>query len=1068
MDNSINQITYLNDRIKTSYPKPSIGENLNIGLKDGLDSVPDNRLQFESFSNDTEDMAYTTLNDGSKIAKFENYLTGTNNEERLAQGQSTGEKWSNGAQKFLYKTGVAALGGTVGVVNDLIVGVTEGSLSAAYDSKFSNWLDDLNTKLDYKLPNYYTEQEKDMGFLEGATTANFWANDFLGGLSFTAGAIVSEGIWAYATGGTSLLAKGTTGALSRLGGKALTRAELKLASIEGKAIATGPIRNTANALKAEAKTAELLFEGAAIEGQAIRGNRAVGALKALNTVRFATTSAGFESSMEARHYMHNTEDNWLRQFETENGRTPNTQEYSEFKDRLTDSGNAVFAVNMVLVGSSNVATFGKLVMGKSIKPEISNSWFSRNMLGVGFTEGATKGSLKAVEATTKQKVFSKVFEAGKLAFTEGVYEEGGQAVASKTAENHMLNGYDSKGLETSYGMQEAFYDSMSSTYGTKEGFKEVGLGMLIGVFGGGVSGAMSGGGLFNQSGNERANIKSGVDLVNKFHAGNLADSYKANAKIYQAIEKSEKLNKKGDVVGQIQADREVMLSTLEAYGALGGIDFAIEQHEAAISTVPVAELAKELGITEEEAVAWKEGKISDYKTLAKDYELYSNYSESLLGDVEIAGMSAEDRSTLGKAITFNLVMGKTALKDAQNITDTIKRFVAADLIGADAVTQAIDTNAVLEQVEKEKTATFSILKKKGILLESRQKALLQKIVDIQALPNRGDNIDRTNSLTKASKELLEVEREMAEVAIQKQVAVDTINISNTTGTPLTVQSLDDQAENTLKLQASLKSLENKDPQKHAIVQKLIKEQLKAIRNAKGFDATTKQILNPETRFTLLNGWLASLIKKRGGKATEAEFFVEALQNYAASKEGMQIVIEEKEDFAMFSQFKRGEEVPEEYLLKLNDILKSGKELTENQQEILEANNEKIKEIAVDKLELPSIEEQIKALEKERDERLEKVASITTTTTIEEDPEITQQKRESIEEQKEKAKATYGEDSNLAVEELNTDLELVGNESETEDIIIASGKTDSESTKLNKMHEKIRENLDRINELKTCR
>lgn len=973
MDNTINDITYLNERVKNSYPKPSSAGVDQFGpsssLSDGLDPVRNNKQQFETFSNDTEDMAYTTLNDGSKIAKFENYLTGTNNEERLAQGQSTGEKWVNGAEKFFAKTAVAVLGGTVGVVNDLIVGVKEGSLSAAYNSDLSKWMDDLNTKLDYKLPNYYTEQEKEAGFVGSLGSANFWANDFLGGLSFTAGAIVSEGIWAAATGGTSLLAKGAMGGLSRLGAKALTKAELKVAGMAGKKIATEPFRITAKALSAEAKVANIVAEGGALNSAAISGNRAVGAVKALNTLRFTTTSAGFESAMEARHYMSGAESAWLSKFESENGRQPNLTEYTEFKDRLTDSGNAVFAANMVLVGSSNMVTFGKLAMGRSISAEVPNSWFSKNILGVGFKEGATKGSLEAIKATGKQKVVSRLYQAGQSAVAEGLWEEGGQAVASKTAENYMLNGYDKKGLETSYGMQNAFYDALSTTYGTKQGFKEVGLGMLIGVFGGGVSGALSGGGIFNEAGQQRKNIEASVDLVNKFHSGNLVDAYKANAKIYQAVEKSERANRKGDLVGQVQADREAMLSTLESYSNLGGVEFAIEQHNAAMEAVPNDKLAEELGITVEEAAKWKTQRISEYKELASEYELYSQYSESLLGDVAIKGMSTEDRNTLGKAITFNMVMGKTALKDSQNITDTIKRFVAAELTGADAVNQAIDTNFVLNQVSEEKTAEYTVLKKKGLLLESRQKTLLQKIVDIQALPNREDNVDRTTRLTNVSKELLQVEQEIEEVKLQKEAAAAAINVENTSNKTVTTQMLDDQAENTIKLKASLNALKNKNPHNHAIVEKLMQEQMRAIRNAKGIDATTKAILDPNTRYTLMNGWLASIIKGRGGKETDAEFFAESLTNYKASLEGMNVVQAQNEDNEMFSSFKSGEKLPIEYLTKLRDLQKSKAELTIYQQEMLDANKEVIEEVAVDSLAMPTVDEKVTALEKERDEKI---------------------------------------------------------------------------------------------------
>ena len=54
---------------------------------------------------------------------------------------------------------------------------------------------------------------------------------------------------------------------------------------------------------------------------------------------------------------------------------------AEFKDGLTSTANVVFATNLILVGSSDLATFGKLALGKSIAENTTNSWFSRNLLG---------------------------------------------------------------------------------------------------------------------------------------------------------------------------------------------------------------------------------------------------------------------------------------------------------------------------------------------------------------------------------------------------------------------------------------------------------------------------------------------------------------------------------------------------------------------------------------------------------------------------------------------------------------------------------------------------------------
>ena len=121
---------------------------------------------------------YDRLRDGSYVAKFENYLGETGNEDRLAREQSTGEKWWNGIQKFVGKTGNYAFDSVVGTAYGIFNGIAEGDFRGVWDNDLSNWMDDLNKKMDYDLPNYYTDEEKSMGFLESMTTANFCDRDW--------------------------------------------------------------------------------------------------------------------------------------------------------------------------------------------------------------------------------------------------------------------------------------------------------------------------------------------------------------------------------------------------------------------------------------------------------------------------------------------------------------------------------------------------------------------------------------------------------------------------------------------------------------------------------------------------------------------------------------------------------------------------------------------------------------------------------------------------------------------------------------------------------------------------
>ncbi len=317
------------------------------------------------------DDVYTTLSDGTLSRKYDDFLVGVDNEERLAQNQSTASKWGNGLAKFVGKTATNVIGGTVGTLVSIPQAISEGSFSALYDNDFQNSLDDLNTIMDNKLSNYYSKDEKDMNFFQKLGTANFYANDLTNGLSFLVGAAVSEGIWATATGGASLAVAA---------GKYATKIPKFMKS--ALALHKGVGRKLfAKTLTKEAKN------------EAIKASNWA---KAGNTLRFAMTSAGYESGVEARHYLNQAKSNFLQQYALDNnGAVPSASEMSTFTEDATNSANALFGFNMALVGGSNVMTLGKLfgVMPKSSKAMTTGTkgYLNKKLFGLGVKGTAEEG-----------------------------------------------------------------------------------------------------------------------------------------------------------------------------------------------------------------------------------------------------------------------------------------------------------------------------------------------------------------------------------------------------------------------------------------------------------------------------------------------------------------------------------------------------------------------------------------------------------------------------------------------------------------------------------------------------
>lgn len=898
----------------------------------------DNRVSTYNYETDLGS-AYTQLNSGTYISRFKDFLPGTDNEQRIASQQSTGDKWGNGLIKFLGKTGTAVLGGTIGIVDGAIQGISEGSLSAAYDSDFNNWLDDLNTKMDYRLPNYYTKQEKEQGFFGSMGTANFWANDVLGALSFTTGAIVSEGLWAAATGGTSLLGKGI---LSAAGRAATNRAALN--TVKGE-VKTALNQAAKKGLKDYAKT--VTNTGRVIEG--------------LNTTRFLVTSAGYEAGVEARHYIKDTREQWMQNFEQTMGRTPTAQEKAEFNDRLTDTANGVFGVNMGLVGASNFATIGRLALGRPVSSTIENNSLKRFFFGVGY-EKAADGTYKTLKATKFQKTFGRIYTAGKMGFVEGAFEEGGQGVTSSTAEEFMLNGYDEQGARTSLDISSAFMDGIKNTYGTKEGFKEVGIGIIVGLLGGGVNQATTGQGLFGEVEAERQNMETYVKIRNQFTndlaAEQLVERFKANSKIQKAVEKREQAETTSDATAITMSDQELMLASIERDHKFQGTDQGIDDFTSAMATIPNEELAKELGIALEDVDSWKQQKISEYTNMASEYSSNIEFAKALVGNLPI--MEANDpkiRTEIERAIAFNLSMGAQANELAKTYVEEIKANIGAEVLGND-ITRAMDVQEKLRKVKPKKRGRLGGLASKKKRLEEQRDRISKELVGTQyetTSPNE-DATARTNRQKELQDKLIEVEGQIEQTRQEQQLLLDTINISNVTDENITVEELDNQEQAVRKLQQTVEAIKEANPQRYDLLANLFKEYEKAINYARSYDSTTKKITDPNTAVTEISGWVSKLTSKLKKADNDSQkFFADLVSQYEANEERIKTEANniqqaqlggiEKEEW---SSFLNSGEVSPERLENIATKISNGQQLSPKEEDIRKAKSTEVEQLLKEK------------------------------------------------------------------------------------------------------------------------
>jgi len=916
----------------------------------------------KGYTNESYNEAYAPLSNGEYIGRYENFIPGTNNQERLAQQQTTAEKWTNGFGKLLGKTGVAVLGGTLGVVDSLVEGISKGSLSEAYNTDFNNYLDDLNVKLDYKLPNYYTEQENNASLFGQVATTNFWADKVFGGLSFTAGLLISEGIWTAATGGVGLLAQESQ--LAKLakwtvkgaGGEAKTLEALNAAKTLSKGSSTALLEAETTALGRKVSDQVLGKIGEINKTTSINAYKI---RKIADVALVATRSAGYEAGMEARQYMNSTEHDWLENYQKVNGVDPTPEEYSAFKDQLTTTGNYVFGANMIIVGTSNLAQFGNALIGKTVNPNVGNNFLKRSLLGIGFDKTITEeGKIlyKALEATKGQRIAGKVWGVLGAAIPEA-QEEMGQRVVSQTAERYMLNAFDPEKTKTTYGVADAFTEALQDTYGTKEGLSEGLIGAIVGVLGAGVHSRFK----FGNVTAEREETQRTVDYANTFTADNHINNVIANNKIQASQESKQEAIQRGDLTGELLADAESAIAHIERNQAISSVQEGFFDFQRQINAVKNDELAKELGLgtgqeAEEQAQVFKEQKIAEYKEISDKHQKNLNYAQALLGETEIAGLDKTSTREVVRAMAYSMTMGETAMRINQNLISHVKSLVAGS-VNVESITEALDVQQILDLAPKEKTLKISQLDLHLQSLDRWEKEVLNRQFEASKLTDTEDNKARANALIDINKEITAIQEERTQAQTEKQLALDAIGIRNYTDANITVDMFTAQNENLDKLRATLQDIKLSDPEKFFEIQKALQAQSKAVDHIKNYQKTTQAIVNPNTRVKVINGWVSKLLNKNTKlNESTASYFTDILEKW---KTDTVVVFQENQNLIERRAFENGEPVSEAYKQQLGEEVRKGIQLPSADQAIYDAYQKEIEDNAVATIEVRTEEENIR-------------------------------------------------------------------------------------------------------------
>lgn len=563
-----------------------------------------------------EDSRYR-LSSGTWIPKYESYIPGVDNDTRLSRSQGRTEKWMRGLGKFVGKAALYGLGGVIQPFYGIYAGVSRGNFNAVFDNDFTRWLDDQDKKMDYGLAHYYNREERDMNFLQSMTTANFWSNDFLSGLAFTAGAMLSSAVYS----GAGLMNLARTGA----------RAGVALARI-GKAAS-------------DTKKAFGVYLRAA------RTGRRIG--KGLDTLAFLGTSTSWEASVEARSMLMEAEENFRQSYRNAYGREVPYEELMKFRADNANAANAVFAANVGILSLSNIAMFGDM-FGMDLGVD---KFIKRNIFGVG-AERMDNGTLRAITPKKWQKVAGNTFNIIKRPVSEGLYEEGLQGVASKSAKDWVESRYNPMAIRQNIGYMEAIKNGFKETYGSSQGWKEIGIGMIIGS----IMGGKTIGGIKEWS-QDMSRNKGMVEAYNA-NAGALTTA------AVRAIRGSMALNAQlsgvdtsyesdGRIINKDFSD--AVFNRLRYDSEMGMLDDTKENFRTVVESIPNSDIASDMNMTDEQVNEYKSNLIGEFNKKVDNFTMANRFADSLTD-----GISNRSFNAYISNMAYNGLEAKDNLNDIAN------------------------------------------------------------------------------------------------------------------------------------------------------------------------------------------------------------------------------------------------------------------------------------------------------------------------------------------------------------------------------------------------------------------
>lgn len=399
--------------------------------------------------------------------------------EARALSQGTWEKWKHGLLKAGVTFGGAFTENTLGVAAGLISVLTGGSFS---DTALGKTIDGWNEWAQKSFPNYRTrEEEEKRGTLAGMWGANFFADSVMNGFAYTAASIASV-----------MVPAGPVLNISRV---------LRMARA---AQNTSKMKTVVNNLAKSSKIGKPIDDIAAevVDSPNIWSNIKKGALDAVTRTETILGSAMAEANVEARE----SKNTFLEEYGNrllekkrneylENNPDATPLELSkiglsneEINDLLKNANyvqNMNFATNAVIVGGTNMLTFGRLMLGRHVddlaKMKKLHTQTKVDIDGKIIDNRSKLRKLyQKVQGDEPLKGWEKIYIGTLRDSMSEAFQEGMQFVSGTAYVDYFggkMMGGDVHGMGD---LMEAFGDAFTELVNSPEGRESMQIGFLIG------------------------------------------------------------------------------------------------------------------------------------------------------------------------------------------------------------------------------------------------------------------------------------------------------------------------------------------------------------------------------------------------------------------------------------------------------------------------------------------------------------------------------------------------------------------------------------------------------------